>query len=88
MIDENSAKNSIVAWILRLSRGRVLEMAWKESISTIAKRLGISDNAVRKWAQQYQIPVPPVGYWAKFNNRHFDKCTQIKEDLFKAFNIE
>jgi hypothetical protein len=65
----------------------LLEQIWKRSVSQIAKELGVCDNSVRKWAKQYNIPVPPVGYWAKWNNKHFDECEQIKKELFDKFGL-
>lgn len=73
--------------VIRPSKEELLEMVWEKSISTLAKELGISDNGIRKWANIYNIPVPPVGYWAKFNNGHFDQCDKIKDGLFKEYNI-
>ena len=35
-------------------------------MTTIAKEFGVTDNAVRKWAQNYEIRIPRrLGYWAK-----------------------
>lgn len=62
-------------------------LVWRNSLSSIAKNLGVSDNAVRKWAKFYQIPVPPVGYWAKYYNGHLDACDKIKNDLFTSFGL-
>jgi hypothetical protein len=31
----------------------------------IAKELGVSDKAVKKWCKQYGIGTPGRGYWAK-----------------------
>lgn len=71
----------------RPSKDDLLKMVWDKSVSLIAKSLNVTDNSVRKWAKAYSIPVPPVGYWAKFNNGHFEECLKIKEDLFSAFNL-
>lgn len=71
----------------RPSKDELLEMVWQKSITSIGKDMGICDNTIRKWAIQYNIPVPPVGYWAKFNNGHFQECQLIKDDLFKSFNL-
>lgn len=41
------------------------ELVWKLPTSQIARRLGVSDNAVAKWCKKYGIDKPPRGYWAK-----------------------
>ena len=38
---------------------------WKEAMTTVAKRYGVSDNGLRKRCVKLEIPLPPVGYWAK-----------------------
>lgn len=80
------------AWIksrkvVRPSKEELLNMVWSKSISNIANELGITDNGIRKWAKTYNIPVPPVGYWAKFNSGHIEQCENIKNNLFKKYNI-
>jgi len=40
-------------------------MMSRMSVSAIARRHGVSDNAVRKWLRYYDIPTHPRGYWAK-----------------------
>ncbi|NDD05164.1 MAG: hypothetical protein EB078_09670 [Proteobacteria bacterium] len=38
-------------------------------MTTIAKRYGVSDNAIRKWAKSYDIQIPNRrGYWQKLNS--------------------
>lgn len=80
------------AWIKsrkvnRPSKEELLNMVWNKSISNIANELGITDNGIRKWAKNYNIPVPPIGYWAKFNNGHIKQCENIKINLFEKYNI-
>ena len=38
---------------------------WKEPVTEVAKRYGISDVALRKICVRLGVPVPPLGYWAK-----------------------
>ncbi|KKN28805.1 hypothetical protein LCGC14_0850490 [marine sediment metagenome] len=49
----------------RPSKEKLHRLVWKYPTSYIAKRLGVSDNAVGKWCRQYEIDKPPRGYWAK-----------------------
>lgn len=73
--------------VARPTKEELLNLVWQNSLSSVAKNLGVSDNTVRKWAKFYQIPVPPVGYWAKYYNGHTDICKQIKDDLFISFGL-
>jgi hypothetical protein len=41
------------------------KLLWEMPTTQIAKRFGVSDKAVEKWAKFYKIPKPPRGYWAK-----------------------
>jgi hypothetical protein len=65
----------------RPSREELLDMVWKRSVSSIAKDYLISDKAVRKWAVQYGIPVPPVGYWRKLSVGRKEECDKIKHQM-------
>ncbi|MFX4263145.1 hypothetical protein ACOBQJ_13235 [Pelotomaculum propionicicum] len=41
------------------------EEVWSEPVTTVAERYGVSDNGLRKRCKALNIPLPPVGYWAK-----------------------
>lgn len=38
---------------------------WEEAVTTVAKRYGVSNVAIRKVCKSMSIPLPPLGYWAK-----------------------
>lgn len=46
-------------------RTKLYNEVWSEPVTTVAKRYGISDNGLRKRCINLQIPLPPLGYWAK-----------------------
>lgn len=50
---------------LRYERAKLYEEVWAEAVTTVAKRYGISDVALRKICKQLAVPLPPLGYWAK-----------------------
>lgn len=43
-------------------------MLWEIPTSKIAKKYGVSDKAIEKWAKLYELNKPPRGYWAKRNS--------------------
>lgn len=47
------------------TRTEMFNLLWETPTTKIAKQLGISDVALTKWCAKYDIPKPPVGYWAK-----------------------
>jgi hypothetical protein len=47
------------------TRTEIFNLLWDAPTTKIAKQLGISDVALTKWCKKYDIPKPPVGYWAK-----------------------
>ena len=51
---------------LRYERAKLYEEVWIEAVTTVAKRYGISDVALRKICRKLAVPLPPLGYWAKF----------------------
>jgi hypothetical protein len=50
---------------LRYERAKLYEEVWAEAVTTVAKRYGISDVALRKICHKLAVPLPPLGYWAK-----------------------
>lgn len=48
-----------------LTRQQLYDRVWAVSAVQLAKELGVSDVAIAKACKRYQIPKPPLGYWAK-----------------------
>lgn len=46
-------------------REKLYQQVWEKPVSSVAKDEGVSDNAVRKWCINLNIPLPERGYWAK-----------------------
>lgn len=51
--------------MVQYTRETLYEEVWKEPVSTVAKKYGVSDVAIQKICKSMDIPVPPRGYWAK-----------------------
>ena len=49
----------------RYERAKLYEEIWEEPVTTVAKRYGVSDVALRKICKQLAVPLPPLGYWAR-----------------------
>ena len=47
-------------------REKLFNEVWKEPMTSVAKRYGLSDNGLRKRCIKLEIPLPPTGHWAKF----------------------
>lgn len=52
-----------------MTRLELYELIWKEPMTHVAKRFGVSDVALRKTCIKHNIPTPPLGYWAKLAHR-------------------
>ncbi len=50
---------------VKFTRQELYEMVWKESMLALSKKYNISDVGLKKKCVKLNIPVPPVGYWAK-----------------------
>ena len=46
-------------------REELYEEVWAEPVTKVAKRYAISDVGLRKICLDLEVPLPPVGYWAK-----------------------
>ncbi|WP_441256164.1 hypothetical protein AB7Z32_02885 [Bradyrhizobium sp. 482_C4_N1_1] len=49
------------------SRQELYDLVWATPMVKLAKEFGLSDIGLRKTCVRYQIPTPPLGYWAKLN---------------------
>jgi len=47
------------------SRNKLYEEIWAEPATKVAKKYGVSDVAIRKMCKKLNVPLPPLGYWAK-----------------------
>ena len=51
--------------VIELNRNDLYEQVWKEPMTHLAKKYGISDVGLRKICRKLNVPTPPIGYWAK-----------------------
>jgi len=49
----------------KITKDELKKLVWEKPMLRIAKDLGVSDTAVRKWCEQYDIEHPGLGYWRK-----------------------
>lgn len=56
--------------IVVYKREVLYEEVWAEPVSTVAKRYGVSDVALRKACKKMDVPLPGRGYWAKIQAGH------------------
>lgn len=49
----------------KYEREALYQEIWAEPVSTVSKRYGVSDVALRKVCKALDIPMPPRGYWAR-----------------------
>ncbi len=59
-----------------LTRQQLYEQVWATPVRVLAQRYELSDVGLAKICKRYDIPRPPVGYWAKLE--HGKKVAQPK----------
>jgi len=52
----------------RFTREELYDLVWSESMSKLARRLGLSDWSLAKACARANVPVPGRGYWAKLKH--------------------
>jgi AcrR family transcriptional regulator len=50
---------------MTLTRTELYERVWSEPLTVVAKKAGISSNALTKICNRLLVPYPPRGYWPK-----------------------
>lgn len=48
-----------------ITRKELYQLIWTEPMTKVAPRFGLSDVGLAKVCKRYNIPRPPVGYWAQ-----------------------
>lgn len=59
-----------------MTRAELYALVWEAPLVHLARRLGISNTRLKRICDEYEIPVPPPGYWAK---RAVGKSAEIPE---------
>lgn len=65
----------------RPTKEQLKELVFKFPMLTLAKQFGVTDNAVRKWCENENIEIPPMGYWTrrKFGYSHEESLISQKK---------
>ena len=50
---------------LNLTRDQLYHRVWSEPLTSVAKSVGLSSNALAKICNRLLVPYPPRGYWSK-----------------------
>lgn len=53
---------------VKISREELYRRVWETPVTHVAKEFDISDVGLAKACRRLAIPLPPVGYWAKFKH--------------------
>jgi len=56
--------------MVSLTREELYNLVWSKPTTQLATEFGVSDVAIAKACRRYDIPKPPLGYWAKIRNGH------------------
>lgn len=56
------------AAVHRFTREQLYDLVWSESMSKLARKLGLSDRGLAKACARAGVPVPARGYWAKLKH--------------------
>jgi hypothetical protein len=64
MLASETSVNPKSRWF-RINREELYEKVWSAPMIAVAKEIGISDRGLAKAAARIEVPVPPLGYWAK-----------------------
>ncbi len=51
--------------LVKLTRKDLYDKVWDVPLTKLSKEFNLSDNGLRKICKNFDIPLPPVGYWQK-----------------------
>lgn len=52
----------------RPSKEELEKLLWEEPMTHLAKKFGVSDKAIKKWARSFGLETPNRGFWEKKEN--------------------
>ena len=52
---------------MNFSRRQLYDLVWSKPVVSLAREYGFSDVGFAKICRRHNIPLPPIGYWAKIN---------------------
>ncbi|MFB6341669.1 hypothetical protein ACE1ET_08095 [Saccharicrinis sp. FJH62] len=67
---------------IEFTREELYTKVWEEPINKFANRLNISDYIIRKRCKEFDIPLPPVGYWSKIKHGYCVTKTKLSTRTF------
>lgn len=71
-IEKEQKKNKITLPKIQITkcpeREKLIELIANHPLKKIGEMFAVSDNAVKRWAKKYQIPLLPAGYWIRRYN--------------------
>lgn len=50
---------------LNLNREELYELVWAKPVSRLAQELTLSNWDIKQWCKKLEVPLPPVGHWAR-----------------------
>ena len=59
-----------------LSRKQLYDLVWSTPLSKLTMQYAFSNNGIKKICNQFEIPLPPNGYWLKLK---FNKKVKIEK---------
>jgi hypothetical protein len=63
------------------------KIVWERSVAVLGKEWGITDTAIHHRCQRRKIPVPPPGYWRKYETGKYEECDEIKQETMKKYLV-
>jgi len=76
---------------MELTRKELYDLVWSKPITTLSKRLGLSDIGLRKQCKVMNIPTPTMGYWSKIKAGYkpaIPTLLNIDKNVEKSTNLE
>jgi len=53
-----------------MTRAELYNLVWGQPLVDVTRRIGVSSAELRRICKEYEIPLPPKGYWAKRSWNH------------------
>ena len=73
---------------IQLTRKELYELVWSTPLTKIAEKYTINSDEIKKICKEFNVPMPPNGYWSKIKfNKALEK-DKLQEDFKGEDKIE
>ena len=66
---------------IQLTRKELYDLVWSTPLSKIAEKYAVNPDGIKKICKEFNVPMPPNGYWSKMKFNKIVEKDKLDEDF-------